>query len=52
MQNWITEHLDFVLYLLFLITGLLAYNLGHHHGFVKGFRTGRRAGVKHPANRI
>lgn len=51
MQDWINQNTDLVLYVLFVIAGLLAYNWGHHVGFIKGFQTGRRAGVRHPSSR-
>jgi len=51
MYDWITENRDLVLYIIFVVFGLLAYNLGHHQGYIRGFRCGRRAGTKHPVSR-
>jgi len=49
MYDFVSQNRDLVLFIIFVIYGLLAYNWGHHVGFIKGFKTGRRAGVRHPS---
>jgi hypothetical protein len=51
METFILENKDPILFVLFIIAGMLGYNWGHHVGFIKGFRNGRRAGIKHPTNK-
>jgi len=50
MYDFVSQNRDLVLFIIFVIYGLLAYNWGHHVGFIKGFKTGRRAGVRHPSS--
>jgi hypothetical protein len=52
MYDFVTENKDLILYLIFLAIALLSYNWGHHVGFIKGFQTGRRAGVRHPSSQV
>jgi len=51
MYDFITENSDAILFILLVIIGLLGYNWGHHEGYVKGFRNGRRAGAYHPTRK-
>jgi hypothetical protein len=50
MYDFITQYNDAILFILLVIIGLLGYNWGHHTGYIKGFRNGRRAGL-HPTRK-
>lgn len=52
MQQWILEHQEFVQFIVISLIGFVMYQVGHHEGYVKGFRCGRRAGIKHPTNGV
>ena len=51
MFDFITQHNDAILFICLVTIALLGYNWGHHVGYLKGFRNGRRAGAKHPVSR-
>lgn len=51
MVEFLNQYSDAVLFILLIIIGLLGYNWGHHEGYLKGFRNGRRAGAYHPTRK-
>ena len=51
MVEFISQFNDAILFILLIIISLLSYNWGHHEGYIKGFRNGRRAGAYHPTRK-
>ena len=50
-MEFINEYKDAILFVILLTIALLGYNWGHHVGYLKGFRNGRKAGIKHPSSK-